>query len=90
MPFVAGMRGNFLGEASVDWQDLEIGQELILTLVQREGVKSGLVKGTIKLLVEDPMAKAAGQQSSSPEDSTAMIAKTEQVTSGVTDREEVK
>lgn len=83
------MRGDFLGEASVNWQDLEVGQELTLRLVQRKGVKSGSVQGTIKLLVGEPMVEAVEQQSSPSEDSTAIVAKTEQVTTGVTNREEV-
>lgn len=49
------MRGDFLGQAYVEWEDLEVGRELNFDLVQREGVKGGSVTGTIKLLVGEPM-----------------------------------
>lgn len=46
-----GMRGDFLGEASVTWEHLKDGGDLELTLVQQEGVQHGSGHGTIKLLV---------------------------------------
>lgn len=49
------MRGDFLGQAYVEWQDLEVGRELSFNLVQREGVRGGSVRGTIKLLVGEPV-----------------------------------
>lgn len=55
----AGMRGDFLGQASVAWNDLEIGRELNLALVRREGVQTGSVTGTIKLLVGEPVVEVA-------------------------------
>lgn len=48
------MRGGFLGEASLAWEDLEVGRELNLALRQRKGVQGGSVEGTIKLLVGEP------------------------------------
>lgn len=54
---VTGMRGDFLGQAAISWQDLEIGRVLQLMLVQRTGVRGGTVKGTIHLLVGEPGAE---------------------------------
>lgn len=50
-----GRRGDFLGQATIAWDDLEAGRELDLTLMEREGFRSGSVKGTIKLRVGEPM-----------------------------------
>lgn len=51
------MQGDFLGEASVAWEDLEIGREMDLTLVRRKDVEGGSVKGTIKVLVGEPVVE---------------------------------
>lgn len=55
MTRITGMRGDFLGEAPLAWEDLEIGRQLDLTLRQRKNVKRGSVAGTIKLLVGEPV-----------------------------------
>lgn len=57
-----GMRGDFLGEANLAWEDLEIGRESDLTLLQRKGVQGGTVKGTIKLLVGEPMVEVVDEE----------------------------
>lgn len=56
-PITTGRRGNFLGQATLAWDDLVVGRELDLTLMQREGFRSGTVKGTIKLRVGEPMVE---------------------------------
>lgn len=56
------MRGDFLGGVSLAWEDLEIGRELDLTLVSRKGVQGGSKKGTIQLLVGEPMTEVVEEQ----------------------------
>lgn len=54
------MRGNFLGEASLAWEDLEAGRHLDLTLGQRRRSHGTSVQGKIQLLVEAPVKKVCG------------------------------
>lgn len=64
----AGRRGDFLGQASLGWADLELlpgedSRELNLTLGYRDGAPKRdqeLVQGTIKMLVEAPVIKVRG------------------------------
>lgn len=53
------MRGDFLGEAALRWEDLKDGRESKLNLVQREGIQSGPVNGTVTIFVGDPTIKLA-------------------------------
>lgn len=62
-PQPTGKQGDFLGQASLGWQDLDVlpgeaSRELNLTLGVREGVLArdqSLVQGTLNLLVEAPV-----------------------------------
>lgn len=50
------MKGDFLGQAVLDWGDLEIGRRITRSLQQRKGVKGkGPVKGKIILIVGPPI-----------------------------------
>lgn len=49
------MRGDFLGQVTLSWDDLEVGRELDLALMQRKGARGKSVQGTIKLLVGEPV-----------------------------------
>lgn len=40
---------------TLSWDDLEVGRELDLTLMQREGTRDKNVQGTIKLVVGEPV-----------------------------------
>lgn len=67
------MRGDFLGQASVAWNDLEIGRELNLALVRREGIQSGSVTGTIKLLVGEPLVEVVREEQKIVSEASASI-----------------
>lgn len=64
----AGKCGDFLGQASLGWADLELlpgeaSRELSLTLGYRDGVPKRdqeLVQGTIQMLVEAPVIEVRG------------------------------
>lgn len=54
----AGMRGDFLGQATVEWDDLEPGRDLNLKLMKLgKQTRGGPVKGTIKLRVGEPIVE---------------------------------
>lgn len=65
----AGKRGDFLGQASLGWTDLDLlpgeaSRELNLTLGYRDGVPKRdqeLVRGTIQMLVEAPVIEVRGR-----------------------------
>lgn len=80
------MRGDFLGEAMLTREDLEIGRELDLTLKERGGVHGENVQGSIKLVVGEPEAKAAQKEQRGAVDATAT---TEQVTGTASVKKEV-
>lgn len=54
-----GMRGDFLGEAALRWEDFTVGRESTLNLVQRERIHSGPVQGTVTIFVGDPTIELA-------------------------------
>lgn len=55
----AGMRGDFLGQATVEWDELEPGRDLNLKLMKPGRLTQGVpVKGTIKLRVGEPTKEA--------------------------------
>lgn len=83
------MRGDFLGEASLAWQDLEIGREVELTLVQRTGVKGGSVKGAIKLLVGEAVTEVVSEEQASDLDAVVDTAADEQSAGSVMMEKEV-
>lgn len=66
----AGKRGDFLGQASLGWADLELlpgeaSRELNLTLGYRDGVPKRdqeLVQGTVQMLVEAPVIEVRGER----------------------------
>lgn len=75
------MRGDFLGQASLAWSDLEIGQDLNLSLVQREGGRGKPVNGTIRLMVGEPLPEVIEQEQSVTENATVTTAVIEQPSS---------
>lgn len=84
-----GMRGDFLGQASLAWGDLEIGRDLNLTLIQREGARDRPVEGTIRLLVGEPLPEVIEQEQRITEDATTTTAAMEQLSSVVTAEKQV-
>lgn len=56
------MRGDFLGQASIKCDDLEVGRELDLPLVQREGAHGESVRGTIRVLVGEPVVETPEEE----------------------------
>lgn len=77
------MRGDFLGQASLDWEDLKQGRELNLILRAREKAEERSIGGILNLLVGAVKAQAIGEQQEFAVDATTTTIPSENLSGGV-------